>query len=103
MLLVGEWNRYEWIAAAAAAAVAATIGELARSSAGVSFRVPLRVATESWSVLYQLFVDMWIITSALVQSVVRREIVRGSFRTHPFDAGGDDRRSIGMRAWTGWA
>jgi len=103
MLLVGEWNHYEWIAASAAATVSATIGELARSSARVSALIPLRVAAGSWSVLHQMFVDMGIITWALVRSGVRREIVRGEFRAHPFEAGGDDRRSIGMRAWTGWA
>ena len=30
MLLVGEGNRVEWVAAAAAAAIGATLGELAR-------------------------------------------------------------------------
>ena len=103
MLLVGEWNRYEWIAAAACSALAATIGEIARARADVRARVPLRVVAGSWSVVHQTFVDFGIITWALVLSVLRREVVRGSFRAHPFDAGGDDQRSTGMRAWTHWA
>jgi ABC-type arginine/histidine transport system permease subunit len=65
--------------------------------------VPLRVVAGSWSVVHQTFVDFGIITWALVLSAVRREVVRGSFRAHPFDAGGDDQRSTGMRAWTHWA
>jgi hypothetical protein len=44
-----------------------------------------------------------IITWALVVSAVRRQVVRGGFRAHPFEAGGDDQRSTGMRAWTHWA
>jgi hypothetical protein len=103
MLLVGEWNHYEWIGAAATSAVSATIGEIARSRAAVRARVPLRVVASSWSVLHQTLVDFAIITWALVVSARRREVVRGSFRAHPFETGGDDQRSTGMRAWTHWA
>ena len=34
VLLAGEWNRAEWIAAAGAATIAATLGEIARTRAG---------------------------------------------------------------------
>jgi len=103
MLLVGEWNHYEWIAASVTSAVAATIGEIARARADVRARVPLRVVAGSWSVIHQIFVDFAIITWALVVSGVRREVVRGSFRAHPFEAGDDDQPSTGMRAWVQWA
>jgi hypothetical protein len=103
MLLVGEWNRYEWIAASASATVAASIGEVARSRADVHARVPLRTVAESWSVVHQTFVDFGILMWVLVLSAVRRKPVRGEFRAHPFDAGGNDRRSVGKRAWVTWA
>ena len=41
-LLVGEWDRYEWIAAACAATIGASLGETVRRLGGVSARVPLR-------------------------------------------------------------
>ncbi|MEN3341080.1 MAG: hypothetical protein V7644_484, partial [Actinomycetota bacterium] len=50
LLLAGEWNRQEWIAAASAAAVAATIGEVARTRAGVGVRVPARWLARAWTV-----------------------------------------------------
>src|SRR5207247_6288409 len=51
LLLVGEWNREEWIAAALAAAAAATIGAAARSAAGAHAHVPpLRRLARAWSV-----------------------------------------------------
>ena len=50
LLLVREWNRQEWIAAASAATVAATIGEIARMRADVHPRVPLRWIARSWTV-----------------------------------------------------
>jgi hypothetical protein len=103
MLLVGEWNRYEWIAAAAAATVAATIGEVARSRADVHPRVPLRLVVGSWTVVHQTFVDFGILMWALVLSAARRKVVRGAFRAHSLEAGGDDRRGVGMRAWIAWA
>jgi hypothetical protein len=103
MLLVGEWNRYEWIAAACAAAVAATIGEAARSRADVHPRVPLRLVAESWSIVHQTFVDFAILMWALVRSAARRKVVRGEFRVHALAAGGDDPRSVGRRAWIMWA
>ncbi|MDX6570436.1 MAG: hypothetical protein QOH15_3014 [Gaiellales bacterium] len=103
MLLVGEWNRYEWIAAASAATVAATIGEIARSRAGVHARVPLRIVAESWSVVHQTLVDFGILMWVLVLSAARRKVVRGAFRAHSLAAGGDDPRGVGTRAWITWA
>lgn len=103
MLLVGEWNHYEWIAAASAATVAATIGEIARSRADVHVRVPLRVMAASWSVVHQTFVDFGILMWALVRSAARRKVVRGGFFARPFDAGGGDPESVGTRAWVTWA
>jgi hypothetical protein len=99
MLLSGDWNQIEWIAAACAAAVAATIAEIARSRAGVAPRVPLRWVGRAWTVPHQTVVDFGIITWALVRSLVRRRVVRGEFRAHPFPAG----EGPGVRAWAVWA
>jgi hypothetical protein len=99
MLLSGDWNQIEWIAAACAAAVAATIAEIARSRAAVAPRVPLRWVGRAWTVPHQTVVDFGIITWALVRSLVRRRVVRGEFRAHPFPAG----EGPGVRAWAVWA
>jgi hypothetical protein len=99
MLLVGEWNRIEWIAAACAATVAATVAEAARTAVGTRLRVPLRWVARSWSALPMVFVDFGILTAALVRSVAMRKVVRGRFRAREFPAGGDDPESAGVRAW----
>jgi hypothetical protein len=99
LLLAGDWNRIEIIAAACGAAVAATIAEIARSRAGVSPCVPLVWVGRAWSVPHQIVVDFGIITAALARSLVRRSVVRGEFRAHPFPA----REGQGVRAWAVWA
>lgn len=99
LLLAGDWNRIEIIAAACGATVAATLAEIARSRAGVAPRVPLRWIGRAWSVPHQIVVDFWIITWALLRSAARREVVRGEFRAHPFPA----HEGPGVRAWATWA
>jgi hypothetical protein len=99
ILLAGEWNRYEWVAATAAAAIAAAVGELARARAGVGVRIPLRWLARSWLVLPTVVVDFAIVMWVLVRSLVRREVVRGVFRTRPVPAAGGDATAIGIRAW----
>jgi hypothetical protein len=100
LLLVGEWNRQEWIAAACAATIAATLAEVARSRAQVHARVPLRWVAKAASVPLMIFVDFGIVVWALLASAARREVVRGVFRSHEFPAGGADPASQGIRAWT---
>jgi hypothetical protein len=99
LLLAGDWNRIEIVAAASGAAVAATIGEIARTRAGVAPRIPLVWIGRAWSVPHQIVVDFGIITLALVRSVAQRKIVRGEFRAHPFPA----HEGQGVRAWAVWA
>jgi hypothetical protein len=99
LLLAGDWNRIEIIAAGCAAAVAATLAEIARTRAGVRPRVPLVWIGRAWSVPHQIVVDFGIVTWALVRSIARRKVVRGEFRTHPFPAG----EGQGVRAWAVWA
>jgi multisubunit Na+/H+ antiporter MnhE subunit len=99
LLLAGDWNRIEIIAAACGATVAATIAEIGRSRAGVGPRIPLRWFARAWTVPHQILVDFWIVTAALARSVLTRQIVRGEFRAHSFPAG----EGPGVRAWAAWA
>jgi hypothetical protein len=94
MLLVGEWNHFEWIAATAAAGVAAVVGEIARTAAGVRMRVPRGWLTRGWSALPVVFSDFAIVMAALVR---RR---RGVFvrRSAPAEGGGPE--AVGVRVWT---
>jgi hypothetical protein len=93
MLLVGEWNHYEWIAATAAAAVAATVGEIARTSAKVHARIPLATLRTGWSAFLVVFTDFAIVMWALF---TRR---RGAFRRHAAPRVGDDPEAVGVRVW----
>jgi multisubunit Na+/H+ antiporter MnhE subunit len=99
LLLAGDWNRIEIIAAACGATVAATIAELGRSRAGVAPRIPLRWFARAWTVPHQIVVDFWIVTAALARSVLTRQVVCGEFRAHSFPA----REGTGVRAWAAWA
>lgn len=99
LLLAGEWNRIEWIAAASAATLAATVAEFGRSLAGVGVRVPLRWVGRAWSAVPMVVIDFGIVLWALVLSGVRREVVRGRFRSHPFPPGEPGRDTPGIRAW----
>lgn len=93
MLLVGEWNRYEWIAAAAAAAIAATLGEIARTAAGVRARIPFAWLRRGWYALLVVFSDFVVVMWALLR---RPE---GTFERHaaPVEGGGPE--AVGIRVW----
>lgn len=101
LLLSGDWRPIEWIAAACAATVAATVGEIARARAraGVAPRIPLRWVAQAGTAIPQIFVDFGIITWALLQSLLPGRGVRGVFRAHSFPAG----EGPGVRAWAAWA
>jgi hypothetical protein len=92
LLLAGEWNRYEWIAATGAAAVTASVLELMRRSAHVGGRIPLKWIGTAASVPKQIFVDFALVTWALV----RRE--RGTFRRRE-----PPRTNAATRAYLLWA
>jgi len=100
MLLAGDWNRIEWIAAACAATVGATLAELARGAAGVGYGLPLRQVRRSLTVPAFVVVDFGIVMWALARSLLRFEVVRGEFVTRELDAGGDDTAGAAHRAWT---
>lgn len=100
MLLVGEWNRMELVAAAVCATLAATTAEIVRVASGMRFRIPLGLVPSLAPALGMVFVDFGIVTAVLFRSLVRREIHRGRFVARDFAGGGDDPRSFGRRAWT---
>jgi hypothetical protein len=95
LLLAGEWNHYEWIAASAAAPLAAAIGEHARTQAGVHAAIPAGWALRGWSALLVVFSDFAIVMWALGRSALDRRVVRGAFRSH----GDDDLGDSGVRTW----
>ena len=99
LLLVGEWNPIELIAAACAATVAATFAELARAQASVRARVPLAWLGKGATVPVMVVADFGILVWLLAASAARREVHRGVFRSHEFPVGGDDARARGIRAW----
>ena len=100
MLLVGEWNTQELVAAAVTATIVATTAEFVRTTLDVRFRVPLRLVPSLVTALAMVFADFAIVMAVLVRSVVARRPARGRFVVRDFDAGGDDPRSFGRRAWT---
>lgn len=66
-LLAGEWNHIEWIAGAAAATIAATLGEVARSLGGLRPGVRAEWVAASRSVPFAVVTDFGILMWALVR------------------------------------
>jgi hypothetical protein len=99
LLLAGEWNRQEWVAAAAAAAIGATLGELARARTGASPSLPRRALADAPRALGMVVVDFGIVAWALLESLARCEVVRGEFRSHEL-APATRARDPRLRAWT---
>lgn len=102
-LLVGEWNGQELVAAAAAAAIAATLAEVARVRTGFHARLPSRAVADVPQTLGMVFVDFGIVARALLVSVVRRRVVRGQFVSRELERGTAAARGVGPRAWTALA
>jgi hypothetical protein len=100
ILLVGEWDATQWIAAAGAATIGASLGEVARARAGLAARLPVRALADVPQILLAVVLDFGIVVWALLVSIARRDVVRGTFRSHELDTGGDDVRGVGLRAWT---
>jgi hypothetical protein len=99
LLLVGQWNREQVVAAAIAATIAASLAELARVRTGFSARIPLSGLADLPEALAMVVVDFGILVWALVVSVVRRRVVRGELFSRELT---DRSRAVGTgpRAWT---
>lgn len=103
ILLAGEWNRQEWIAGAGAAAISATVAEVARSRTGFSARLPAGAPADVAQALWMVAVDFGIVVWALLASVARRRIVRGELVSRELEGGSGAARGVGPRAWTALA
>lgn len=103
LVFSGDVSRIELIAAACAATVAATIGEVARTKAGVRAAVPFRLAFPMLRALVQVIPDFGYLVWALVLSAARRELVRGQTKRRAFHDVGDDPQSLGARAAALWS
>jgi hypothetical protein len=102
LLLAGEWNSEEWVAAAAAATLGASIFEVARTRLGWRSRIPARALADVPAVILAVFVDFGIVVWALLAGALRGEIVRGEFRSRELARSGDA-LDAGTRAWTALA
>ncbi|HEU5243851.1 MAG TPA: hypothetical protein VFU33_05560 [Gaiellaceae bacterium] len=100
LVLVGEWNRLEWVAAACAATIAATLAELARARTGFRARVPWRAGADVPQLLGMVVVDFGIVVWALVTSLARRRVVRGRLVSRELERGAGAADGVGPRAWT---
>jgi hypothetical protein len=100
MLLVGEWNREELVAAAIAATIAATLAEFARLRTGFAARLAFRDLGVLPKTLGMVFVDFGIVVWALLAGVGRRRVVRGRFISREVSRPGAVTRGVGPRAWT---
>ena len=100
MLLVGEWNREELVAAAIAASIAATLAELARVRTGFAARLSVRDLSVLPKTLGMVFVDFGIVAWALLVSIARRRVVGGRLISRRVSTPGAVTRGVGPRAWT---
>jgi hypothetical protein len=99
MLLVGEWNRVELVAAAIAATITATLAEFARGRTEFSVRLSLRDLAVLPKAFGMVFVDFGILVRALVVSAGRRRVVRGELVSREVEGGSAVTRGVGPRAW----
>lgn len=101
MLHVGQWDRIDAVAGAAAAVVAATIAERARRAAKVHPRVALGPFKRSLTMPLIVFADFALVTYALAISIARRRVVRGRYLARDFRAGPKTTpEGAAHRAWT---
>jgi hypothetical protein len=99
LLLVGEWNREQVVAASIAAAIAATLAEAARTRTAFTARVPLRFVADLPRAFGMVFVDFGIVVWALFVSLGRRRVVRGELVAREIEGGSAVARAVGPRAW----
>jgi hypothetical protein len=100
LLLVGQWNREQLVAAAIAATIAASAAELARTRTGLSAPLPFRLLVAVPQALGMVVVDFGILSWALLAGIARRRIVRGRLVSRERPRGSWVTQGPGPRAWT---
>jgi multisubunit Na+/H+ antiporter MnhE subunit len=80
-LLTGEWSRYEWVAGAAGAVIAAVLAEIAVARTDGRAPLPAAVLKGVPSALGMVLVDFGIVMVALVRR--RRGVIRKTRFEHP--------------------
>jgi hypothetical protein len=94
MLLVGEWNRTEWIAGALAATLTTLIAWLVWRVSGLRVRIPGKDIAAAWTLPAIILLDL----AAVMAGFVTRR--RGVYVTRAMRAsGGSAPRRFGSRGW----
>lgn len=94
----GEWNRIEWVAAAGAATLGATLATAVAVRPLLRFRIPWRAITDAKSVPLQIVIDFGIVSLALLRRL-RGQRVEGTFVVRSFPSAGHGPEAAGDRAW----
>jgi hypothetical protein len=94
MLLVGEWNRTEWIAGALAATLTTLVAWLVWRVSRLRVRIPVSDITAAWTLPALILLDF----AAVMGGLATRR--RGFYVTRELRAsGGSAPRRFGSRAW----
>jgi hypothetical protein len=99
LLLAGEWNRTEWIAAALAATLTTLIAWLVRRVSRLRVRIPAADVAAAWSLPGVILLDF----AAVMRGLATRR--RGVYVTRTMRAlrDGSAPRRFGSRAWRAYA
>lgn len=98
LLLAAKWSWQEASAGAVAAGIATTAAVATYRAGGLAFRPRLRWLRLLARIPWSIFVDCGVVAAALWRRLVHGEMVTGSFRTVPFDPGGEGSVSAARRA-----
>lgn len=100
MAFVADWTAVNWVAAAALGALATWITVPLAASGTFRYRFRVAWVTKLPSVAKQIFVDFWIITAALCQSMARGNRSVGLFVARAdFPVGDGSPRGMAWRAF----
>lgn len=98
LLLAGSVNWQEVVAAVVLAGIAAGAVTATCRTGSLHFQPRLRWLPHFRRLPRQVLVDCLIVGAALARVLFRREKIEGTFRSIPFDPGGEDAESATRRA-----
>lgn len=98
LLLAGSVDWQEILAGVVLSAVAALAVAMTRRAGSLHFQPRWRWLRHFRHLPGRLLSDCAIVAGALVRALLRREKIEGTFRTIPFDPGGEDAESAARRA-----